>query len=275
MKEIVNMMSIDLEDYYCDLPFSDWEKYKSRVVDSTNIILNLFDKYKISATFFTVGYIAEKHPELIEKIISSGHEISSHTFSHPDLRKITKDEFVNDFKNSLSTLSRLSKEKILGFRAPFFSISENNFWVFDILKKYLKYDSSIFPVKTSLYGIPRAPFYTYHVSDVNPLTHDENQDFIEIPPATLSLPVFGRLPIAGGFYLRFLPFPLIKYGIHKLNKQGFSAMCYLHPKDIDPGFPKIPEYKWYYYWDLNHGLKKFEFLLRNFKFSSVRDNLKL
>jgi len=264
MKKITNMISIDLEDYYCDLPFKDWKKYESRVIPTTNTILDLFNKYKISATFFTVGYIAEKHPELIEKIVSNGHEIASHSFLHPDLRKISKEEFSEDLNASITTLSKISGDKILGFRAPYFSINKDNFWVFDILRKHLKYDSSIFPVKTSLYGIPEAPFHTYRMSENNPLINDEKSSFIEIPPATLSLSLLGRLPIAGGFHLRFLPFSLIKLGINKLNKQNFQAMCYLHPKDIDPGFPKIPEYKWYFYWGLKNGLKKFESLLKKF-----------
>ena len=268
----MNMISIDLEDYYCDLPFDRWKNYESRVVSTTNVILQLFKKYKISATFFTVGYVAKKHPALIEKIVSHGHEIASHTFSHPDLRKINKEDFIRDFNLSLNILTKLSGEQILGFRAPFFSINKTNFWIFDILKKHLKYDSSIFPVKTTLYGIPDAPFHTYQMSENNPLSNDNDAEFIEIPPATLSLPIIGRFPIAGGFHLRFLPFSLIKLGINKLNKKNFQAMCYLHPKDIDPGFPKIPEYKWYYYWGLKQGLQKFESLLKNFKFCSVREN---
>ena len=96
-----NMMSVDLEDYFCDLPFSEWENYESRVVKNTKSILNLFEKYNVTATFFTLGYIAEKHPELIEEIISKGHEISSHGYSHLDARKINRQEFEQDFKKSL------------------------------------------------------------------------------------------------------------------------------------------------------------------------------
>lgn len=267
------MMSVDLEDYYCDLPFSTWHLYESRVVKNTRFILNLFEKYKVTATFFTLGYIAEKHPELIEEVKSKGHEISSHGYSHTDLRKMTMESFESDLIKSLEILRKISGEKILGFRAPFFSINKQNFWVFDILKKYLKYDSSVFPVKTPLYGLPSAPRHTYKMSDKDPLKEDSESKFIEIPLATLHLPLIGNIPIAGGFHMRFLPYNLLKLGIKKLNKCGFPAMCYIHPRDIDPKIPRIQQYAWHYYWGLDHSYKKFESLLKNFKFSSVRENI--
>lgn len=268
---IKNMISVDLEDFYCDLPFPTWERYQSRVVPTTKKILDLLDKYKSQATFFTLGYIAEKHPELIEVIRDRGHEIASHGYYHTDLRKMTRQDFENDLVKSLDILRKIVGEKIQGFRAPFFSISKQNLWVLDILKKHLKYDSSIFPVKTPLYGIPDAPRNPYRPSDENPLVEDHNEEFFEIPPATLSLPVIGNLPIAGGFYLRFWPLSLLKIGIKKMNESGFPAMCYIHPKDLDPQMPRISEYSWHYYWGLSGATKKFESLLKNFSFLSARD----
>ena len=266
-----NILSIDLEDYFCDLPFELWANYKERVVKNTKIILRHLDSYKAQATFFTLGYIAEKHPELIEEIIAKGHEISSHGYYHKDLRKISPSEFEKELSDSIKILEKISGDKVLGFRAPFFSISKNNFHMLEIIKKYLKYDSSIFPVKTSLYGIPDAPRYIYLMSNKNPLTEDKDSNFTEIPLATLKIPLIGNIPIAGGFYLRFLPNSLIKIGIKKMNKDGHPAMCYIHPKDIDPNMPKIPQYDWHYYYGLNSAEKKFESLLKNFNFSSVRE----
>ena len=264
-------MSIDLEDYYCDLPFSTWPKYQSRIIENTQKILELFEKYKVNATFFTLGYIAQTHPSLIEKIKSYGHEIASHGYSHTDLRKMTPESFEADLLKSLSILEKISGEKILGFRAPFFSISMKNFWVFKILKKYLRYDSSIFPVKTPRYGISGAKTNPYFISDENPLNEDSNGNFLEIPPTVLNLSFLGKLPVAGGFYLRFLPYFFLKIGIKKMNKNGFPAMCFLHPRDLDTDMPRIKEYSWHYYWGTNHAQKKFESLLKNFKFSSVRE----
>ena len=131
-----NIMSVDLEDFFCDLPFSQWSNYEERVISNTEFILKLFDKYNVSATFFTLGYIADKHPELIEKIVSHGHEIASHSYYHCDIRKMDKNKFEQDLKKSLDSLEKISGEKINGFRAPFFSIDKNNLWVFENLKKY-------------------------------------------------------------------------------------------------------------------------------------------
>ena len=264
-------MSIDLEDYYCDLPFSTWNQYESRIIENTQRILDLFEKYNVNATFFTLGYIAERHPELIEKIKSNGHEIASHGYSHTDIRTMNKANFESDLLKSLSILEKITGDKILGFRAPFFSINKENLWVFEILKKHLHYDSSICPVKTPKYGIPGALTHPYFMSEENPLEESEKGTFIELPPVTIKLPIIGGIPTAGGFFLRFLPTQFLKWGIKKMNKKGFPAICYLHPKDLDPGMPRIKEYSWHYYWGLGHALKKFESLLKNFKFSSVQE----
>ena len=268
-------MSVDLEDYYCDLPFDTWNNYEERITQNTKLILSLFDQYNITATFFTVGYIAERHPELIEKIVSKGHEIASHSYAHIDLRKVTLEKFEEDLLKSISILQKLSKEKILGFRAPFFSINKKNFSYFKIIKKNLQYDSSIFPVKTPLYGIPEAPRHFYKMSNHDPLVEDINETFTEIPPATFRIPLIGNIPIAGGFYLRFLPIFLLKYGIKKMNNKGFSCMCYIHPKDLDPKMPRIPEYSWHYYWGLRHSIKKLESFLKEFNFSTAREVLSI
>ena len=112
-----NIMTVDLEDYYCHLPISNWDKYESRVVKTTRTILDLFEKYNVSATFFTVGYIAEKHPELIEEVVSKGHEIGSHGYSHTNIKKMNRESFESDLLKSLEVLRRLSGENVLGFRA--------------------------------------------------------------------------------------------------------------------------------------------------------------
>jgi len=270
---INNIMSVDLEDYYCDLPFTSWSKYESKVEENTKVILDLFDKYKVTATFFTLGYIAEKHPGLIEEIKSKGHEIATHGYSHTDLRKMDVKSFESDLTKSIKILEKISGEKVLGFRAPFFSIDKRNFWVFDVMRKYLEYDSSIFPVRTPLYGIPGAIRYPYHPSENDPLQEDANDKFFEIPPATLPVPILGNIPIAGGFHMRFLPIVILKSGIKKINKNGYPAMCYVHPKDLDPEMPRIQEYGWHYYWGLNNSVKKFESLLKSFSFSSVRETV--
>ena len=267
-------MSVDLEDYYCDLPFNEWGNYEERIKKITRKILTSFEKYNVKATFFTLGYIAEKHPSLIEKIVSNGHEIASHGYSHTDIRKMSKSEFESDLKKSLSILQKISGDNILGFRAPFFSINRKNSWVFDILKKYFVYDSSIFPVKTPLYGLPSAPRNIYHPSENDITKEDQQEKFIEIPPLTLRLANYN-LPIAGGFYFRFFPNFLIKAGIKKFNKNNYPAMFYIHPKDLDDKMPKIDSYSWHYYYGKNNIKEKFSDLLQSFNFTTAKDVLNL
>jgi len=264
-----NIMSVDLEDYFCDLPFSKWDSFESRVVETTEPILQLFHKYKVKATFFTLGYIAEKFPDLIQKIVRDGHEIASHGYSHLDIRKLSKEQFEEDLLKSIKILESITGEKILGFRAPFFSIDKNNLWALNIIRKYMKYDSSIFPVRTPLYGIPDAKREIYKPSVENPLLEDKTGDFYEIPPSSLHFPLFGNLPIAGGFHFRFFPLRFTKFGLNKLTNRNIPIVFYIHPKDLDKKMPKIKEYQWYFYHGLCNSMKKFENLLKTYNFLSI------
>lgn len=276
MTKIKNIMTVDLEDYFCDLEPAKWSYYPSRIVDTTNVLLELFSKYKVTATFFTLGYIAEKFPGLIERIVSEGHEIASHGYAHLDIRKITKEKFESDLLRSITVLEKLSGDKVRGFRAPFFSVDETSFWALEIIRNNMKYDSSIFPIKTPLYGVSKGIRHIYKPSKQNPLVNDDSENLVEIPPATYYLPLLhSKIPIAGGFHLRFLPYWLLKHGIKKLNNENEAAVCYIHPKDLDPHMPKIREYKWYYYYGLKGALKKYEKLLQNFKFDSIRNTIQL
>ena len=270
---VKNIMSVDLEDYYCDLPFSEWSKYENRVINNTKLILEMFVKYDVKATFFVLGYIAEKFPDLIKEISELGHEIASHSYAHIDLRKVSKKEFEDDFLKSINILEKITGKKVEGFRAPFFSINKSNYWVFEILSKKISYDSSIFPVRTQLYGIPNAPRFVYRPSIKDIVKEDKQGKLIEIPMATHRIPIIGNIPIAGGFYLRFFPYWYMKLGIKKMNKQGNPAMLYIHPKDLDVKMPRIKEYNWYYYYNLKSSIKKFERLLQDFKFGTAKEVL--
>jgi polysaccharide deacetylase family protein (PEP-CTERM system associated) len=267
-------MSIDLEDYFCDLPFSTWDKYESRIIQTTEPIIDLFEKYDVKATFFTVGYIAEKFPALIKKIHDHGHEIASHSYHHYDLRKITKEEFEKDLVKSIKSIESITGEKVFGFRAPYFSVNKQNLWVFDVLRKYLKYDSSVFPVQTPLYGMPDAHRTIYHPAIDDVTKEDESEKFIEIPPLTYRI-LSKNIPMAGGFYFRFFPYFLVKKALRKFNQQNHPAMFYMHPKDLDQHMPKISEYAWHYYFGKKNINSKFKKLLNDFKFTSVRNYLKL
>ena len=273
MPKIKNILSVDFEDYFCDLPFTKWNEYENRVVETTPVLLELFSKYNVKSTFFVVGYFAEKFPKLINEIQEGGHEIASHSFSHIDLRKTSKIEIEKDLIKSFDVLENVTGEKVIGFRAPFFSIDTNNSWIISFLRKHVKYDSSIFPVKSPLYGVPNAPRQIYRPSQKNFLENDENEELVEIPPLTNRILSCYNLPVAGGFYFRALPYFLIANGIKKFNHDNRPAMLYFHPKDLDKNMPKIKEYSWHYYYGKRNILSKFEKLLNDFEFTSARDFL--
>ena len=272
---IINFMTVDLEDYFYDLPFSKWGRYEDKIVETTSILLDLFSKHNVKSTFFVVGYLAEKFPNLINEIQEKGHEIASHSYSHLDLRKATKNEVQKDLLKSFEIIENVTGERVMGFRAPFFSIDHSNSWIFEFLRKHVKYDSSIFPVKSPLYGIPEAPKVIYHPSKENFIKNDNTEELIEIPPLTYKIFSFYNLPVAGGFYFRALPYFLISKGIRKFNQNKNPAMLYFHPKDLDKNMPKIKEYSWHFYYGKKNIIKKFEKLLDDFKFTSVRDFLGL
>ena len=264
-------MTVDLEDYYCHLPISTWDKYESRVEKTTRTILDLFEEFKVNATFFTIGYIAEKHPELIEEVVSRGHEIASHGYSHPNLTKLERKGFELELTKSIKTLEKISGEKIRGFRAPYCSISKENLWVFDIMRKHrIRYDSSIFPVRFH-YGLADAPRYIYRMSHEDSFREDSNSEFIEMPMTTLALPLLGNIPVGGGHYLRFLPSSIIKASIKKFNKAGYPAIFYVHPHDLDPIKPRVPHAPWHNYWGLKEAARKFRSILDDFRFCSARE----
>ena len=273
MPKIINILSVDFEDYFCDLPFVKWDEYENRIVETTPALLELFSKYNVKSTFFVVGYFAEKFPKLINEIQEGGHEIASHSFSHMDLRKASKIEIEKDLIKSFDVLENITGKKVIGFRAPFFSIDANNSWVLSFLRKHVKYDSSIFPIKSSFYGVPNAPRQIYHPSQENFLENDDDEELVEIPPLTNRILSCYNLPVAGGFYFRALPYFLISQGIKKFNHNNRPAMLYFHPKDLDENMPKIKEYSWHYYYGKRNILTKFEKLLGDFEFTSAQDFL--
>ena len=269
---MINIMTIDLEDWYQDVEFKNWDHYEDRIVQNTNKLLSLLDETNANATFFVLGYNAERFPELIENI-NKNHEIATHGYDHTPLLKQTPTKFEKELTKSIKILERITKEKIIGYRAPIFSLLQETSWAIDILKKHVKYDSSIFPVKTPLYSNPKASRFPYRLSSLD-TKMDGKGDFFEFPPATYRIPILRKnIPIAGGFYLRLFPYRWIKYGIESVNREKQPAVCYLHPWEIDPKQPKIESYKWWHYYNLDKTEKRFRRLLRDFKFISIKEYL--
>ena len=268
----INILTIDVEDYYQGTEIKNWESYEDRVVQNTRKILNILCETNTKATFFVLGYVAEHFPGLVEEIKDEKHEIATHGYSHIPITNQTPSEFEEDLLKSIRILENITGDKVIGHRACRFTVMEKTAWAIDVLKKNgLKYDSSVFPVKTPLYGVPDAPLYFYHISSSNIKVDNEKEDFLELPLSVYKIPgIKKNIPIAGGFYLRFFPYLFIKHAIKKINRMNQPAVIYIHPWELDPGQPKIDSYMWYHYYRLSKMEQKFRRLLKDFKFTSVR-----
>lgn len=263
-------MTVDLEDWYCDLPFQDWQKHEDRLEEPTRYMLDLFERRGVRATFFAVGYIAERFPGLLRDIRDAGHEVGTHSYSHMDLRRASDDEFRRDLDKSINTIERITGQKVLGFRAPFFSVSRERAGQYDIIRGRLAYDSSVFPVRAGMYGMPGAPRFAYRPA---PGSFDEGDGgFVEMPPLTLRIAGFN-LPAGGGFYFRALPYRITSHAIKKANGAGHRAVFYIHPKDLDEGMPRAPGYGWHYHCGKRGARSKLERLVSEFEFGSAAEAL--
>ncbi|NOQ55325.1 MAG: DUF3473 domain-containing protein [Nanohaloarchaea archaeon] len=272
-----NALSVDLEDWYHPELLKTKERQRPQIKESVAPILNLLDKYNTKATFFVLGNVAENNPNLIKKIKAQGHEIASHGYNHKSLKQITAEEFEKDIMKSKNILKKITGEYPIGYRAPTFSIDNNTKWAIDILEKQgFLYDSSIFPTKTHLYGVPDAPLNPYYPSrdDISRERRDK-KGIIEFPMTVLPLK-FYNLPTSGGFYLRLLPNQIIKAGIKNRNKKGFPAMLYIHPWETYSKTPRIRHgliSDFINYHGIDYALDKLESLLTSFKFKPVKSIL--
>jgi polysaccharide deacetylase family protein (PEP-CTERM system associated) len=272
-----NAFSVDLEDWFCVHNLSqvikqkNWDTCELRVEVSTRRILSLLDKHQTRATFFVLGWIAKRLPELVRDIEARGHDIAVHGYNHLLLTELTPREFEDDLVRALQTLEDCGvQQPVRGFRAPSFTIVEKTKqWAFRILEKYnFHYDSSIFPVGFHPdYGLRETPLGPHKVSE----------KLSEFPLSCLEM--FGkRLPFSGGGYFRHFPYSYTKFCLQKCNEQGRPAVFYLHPWELDEGQPKIrlPFIKSFrHYHNLNKTEKRLDQLLADFKFTTIREVLGL
>ncbi|TFF33973.1 XrtA system polysaccharide deacetylase [Mucilaginibacter psychrotolerans] len=268
-----NAFTVDLEDWFCshnligEIKYEDWDKQEGRVTAPTLRLLDLLKKYNRKATFFVLGWVADRYPELIQKVAADGHEIASHGYSHKLLTGITSDFFEEDLLKSVNAIERACGVKPTGYRAPAFTVVNSTKWAFDILKKLgFTYDSSVYPTSVHPdYGIGDAPLSIY--SPQNGLT--------EIPLSCAVL--FNRnIPCSGGAYLRFLPYFFYKQLVNSVIKSGRSYIFYTHPWEIDTEIPriKLPVFKaMRHYTNLASTFGKIERLLQDFEFTSLQDIL--
>lgn len=237
MKQSVrNAMSVDVEDFFQVSAFervisrADWDSITPRVYQNTRNVLDLFEENGTRATFFTLGWVAERYPELIREICARGHELASHGMSHIRATQQTPQEFAADVRQSKALLEDVSGAEVVGYRAPSFSIATTNLWAHDELADAgYAYSSSIYPVKHDLYGMPSAPRFAFHV---------QRSGILEIPVTTTTLGRYN-LPCGGGGYFRLLPYFYSRWAIQRVNElDGEAAIFYFHPWEIDPGQPR-------------------------------------
>ena len=235
--------------------------------ESLNPLLRLLEEKDIRATFFVLGVVAE-NADIVEDVFERGHEIGCHAF-HKTLYELNAQEFEEEIKRSLSLLSKYRPQ---GFRAPSFSLNNKTRWALDILQKHrFRYDSSIFPVQTNLYGVPDAPLGIYRPSRDDVTMHDPDGAIIEFPLTVVKVGI--SVPIAGGFYLRLLPCRFLSWGIRRVNRRR-PANIYIHPHDVFPRIPrlKLPALpKFVAYHGASDSLKKFGHLMNQFSFKPLCD----
>jgi len=263
---IINAMTVDVEDYFQVSAFEsvvdrkDWDGMQHRVYDNTSRILDIFAENNTKATFFMLGWVAERHPELVHRIIQDGHELASHGYEHIRVTRQTRDEFRQDISKTKKILEDISGVEIKGYRAASYSITNDNLWAMDELADTgHKYSSSIYPIKHDLYGIPDAPRFAFR---------HKGSGLLEIPITTL-LFANKKFPAGGGGFFRFFPYFYSHWVIKRANeKEKQSALFYFHPWEIDvtqPRFSNAPlKSRFRHYFNLDKMETRLNRLLKSF-----------
>jgi polysaccharide deacetylase family protein (PEP-CTERM system associated) len=267
---MINALTIDVEDYFQVSAFAahvrrtDWETVECRVERNVDRILTLLADANATATFFALGWIAERYPELMQRIADGGHELASHGFGHQRASEQSPAEFLADIRLAKAILEDVTGREVRGYRAPSFSIGASNPWAFDaILDAGYRYSSSIYPIRHDHYGMPDAPRFA----------HEVRPGLLEIPIATVSL-LRMNWPAGGGGYFRLLPYALSRWSIRCVNTRDRQpAMFYFHPWELDAGQPRVPglgpKTRFRHYVNLHRMAPRLACLLRDFRWSRV------
>jgi polysaccharide deacetylase family protein (PEP-CTERM system associated) len=269
-----NVLTVDVEDYYHVSAFESvvryetWEQYESRVEKNTYHILDVLERYQTKATFFVLGWVAERHPQLIREIAQCGHEVASHGYSHKRIYTQTPEQFRAETQRSKKLLEDTIGQAVQGYRAASYSITAKSLWALDILiEEGFLYDSSIFPIWHDLYGIPNAQRF-FHVLEC------ESGSINEYPLSTARI-VGMKVPMGGGGYLRLFPYAFSKWAIKRLNYvEHEPAIIYVHPWEFDPGQPRLTG-KWRsrfrHYVNLHKTEDILKSLLEDFSFGTMAE----
>ena len=274
---MLNVLTIDVEDYYHVTAFEPYLGVKeagvlpSRVECNVNKILELLDSRGIKATFFVLGCVARELPYLVRMIHDEGHEVACHGYMHKLVYESTPEEFRSDIKKAKHIIEDSTGTNVCGFRATSFSFNESNLWALDILiEEGFSYDSSIFPIRRSMYGIPCWQRFPHLISR-------NGGRIYELPPSTISF-LKNNIPVAGGAYLRFLPLSIITWGIKRINQvEQKPAVLYLHPWEIDTGQPMLRVSsltRLRHYKNIEKVESKIKKILSEFRFGTAADLVK-
>jgi polysaccharide deacetylase family protein (PEP-CTERM system associated) len=275
---MLNALTIDVEDYFQvsafehDIRRDEWDHYPLRVEGNTSRILDFLDEFGVRSTFFVLGWVAERCPNLIKDIASRGHELACHGYGHELVYRIGPEKFRNDVRRAKKVLENISGEQVHGYRAPSYSITKKSLWALDILvEEGFSFDSSIFPIIHDIYGIPSAKRFIHEIET-------PAGKIKEFPISTFPVNLGwwqSRFPIAGGGYLRLFPATLVSRAINYINiHEGQPSVVYFHPWEIDPDQPRIRsklKSRFRHYLNLNRMEAKIRFLLNNLKFAPMRD----
>jgi polysaccharide deacetylase family protein (PEP-CTERM system associated) len=273
---VLNALTFDVEDYFHvsalagSVDRADWESMPRRVVRNTEALLDLLAASNVHATFFFLGWVADRHPELVRRVAAAGHEIACHGYSHKLVYEQERAEFREETRRSKSLLEDQIQRPVQGYRAASYSITRRSMWALDILAEAgFAYDSSIFPVRHDRYGIPDWPRWPHRMRT------DGGAELIEFPLSTAQVGSY-RLPISGGGYFRIFPYAITSWAVRRVNAEGRPFIFYLHPWEIDPGQPRVPTNllsRFRHYTNLDACEGRLRRLIGEFRFGTVTDVL--
>lgn len=264
-------MTVDVEDYFQVSAFDpyisrdNWKNFTGRVEANTDRILQLFDDYNVTSTFFTLGWVAHHYPALVRRIVDQGHDLASHGWDHRRVTSLSRNEFSLDVSKSKSVLEDVSGVEITGYRAPSYSFTTETQWAHAVLLEHgYRYSSSIAPIKHDLYGIPDAPRFSHG---------RENDRLIELPITTTRI-LAKNYPCGGGGWFRLYPYNLSRWAIDRVNQQDNEpAIFYFHPWELDPEQPRIDglnlSTRFRHYQNLSQMENKLTRLLKDYKWRSI------
>jgi polysaccharide deacetylase family protein (PEP-CTERM system associated) len=265
MPEIANALTVDVEDYFQvsalapHIPRAEWDRIPCRVERNIEIILELLAQSGSQATFFTLGWIAERYPSLVRRLVAAGHELASHGYAHQRATDQKPAEFLEDIRRAKVLLEDLAGAEVKGYRAPSFSVGSANPWAFDcIAEAGYRYSSSVYPIRHDHYGMPAAPRFPYRPCD----------GLLEIPVTTARV-LKTNVPAGGGGYFRLLPYAISRALIRRVNQaERRPAVFYIHPWELDPGQPRIAgtslKTRFRHYLNLERTESRLRSLLRDF-----------